>query len=631
MKFKFRIGVAVAAIGCGASPALAAPGQSLDEAINSLLSDGCGAGGTGQRLLSSGDFSKVSMFTPRGAPTLDEFQILRRPQGGTDYSGVQTGGFVDNWRAAGVVTPSLSGDPIAPRSESEIAYRLNIDVPEGPDHTEDSPEILAGFDPQNFAGTNLEEEHQENQFNINDVRIRATISQNFDVRTSYTPNAQIGTGLASLCTGTALAANQPRTDTYDFDFQFNNQPGARSVAGSVGGLGGIGTASPTPSGTRGLAAIQAQEGVARRQGGLTSLIDRLSRKAKQERRREAAQRSYQIASLDAVGPPNSAPPRTASASIVFDASAGILNVDRSETALEGSFSAESVVANLGGAVVFAGPFQSDDQALLGLGVNFERTKSDRADGLAINTSSFESDAVTISAFIGWTSEALGSPDSPATVSTMFSVAYGTGDQSYGRRFNFYRDRATISPGSAPDASNTLEGDVDQTFTSVSAQASYTKAYGAVSLQPRISATFVRFETEGHKESVRAGEQDNGFALEYAPVEDEWAEVRVGGTVAYTGQLSERALWQVALGVDSVFVLDAETPDRTAFFVQDLRQAGRVPIIYSVDNLDDQYYDMTVSVSGSFENGLQPSMSFFTRQGHEYIEAHGVLVGLRLVL
>jgi hypothetical protein len=93
--------------------------------------------------------------------------------------------------------------------------------------------------------------------------------------------------------------------------------------------------------------------------------------------------------------------------------------------------------------------------------------------------------------------------------------------------------------------------------------------------------------------------------------------------------NESSVTIVSVGADAVFVGDAETPGRVAYFVQDQR-ATPAAINYDVDDLDDQYFDVNFSVAMRFENGVQPFIGAFTRVGHEYIDSNGVLAGLRLV-
>ncbi len=607
---RWMLSVALAALMSGVSTAQAqSPRVSLSDALNNALANGCTGAATG------------AAPSARGLFTADEIRVdnpvvrYQRPPaeaailfGDIRFQTKQTEN--ENYVDA---TSELEDEtwynvlrPIYSNEDGRISA-FSLELPASPNSEEETgPDSLPPLD-SSYRTFNLEEEPGAS---VNYVRVTLSVSQVADVTTTSRPHqgVRIESGLRSLCT---ISRTETRTINYDVVSSFgyvNDRAGPRSPT-SLANPAPLVSAGALGSATA-VGANRAQDNVLRRERGLNALIERLRRRAARLLESEAGY--VQLASLDQGYVP--AAPQIRNHTLIFDLVGGVVNTERKPTDLEGGFSADSVIANAGAAVAFRNVLRGGDALLLGFGLGYESTESQSyADpNSTANQGGGDSEAFTGSAFVGWSIGAL-------TLTT--TASYGSSDQTYERYFSAQGDDWAR-----------LAGALDQTYTAASLQAQYAKSFGGFTLSPRVSFTYAEYETERYIESaslVGAGGGGAGLALEYAPVKDEWTEGRIGITASYVWPLGADGVLEFGVGADAVFVGDAETPLRTAYFAQDQRQGGaRFPIIYAVDSLDDQYYDVTASLSADFGNGFQPYVSVFSRQGHKYTESEGVFFGLR---
>jgi hypothetical protein len=440
----------------------------------------------------------------------------------------------------------------------------------------------------------------------------------------------VGNGLGVLCGSQATRIQQISGATADVTFSFNDSAGTRVGAPpAVSITPGSGGASIGSSSGQGQTSSRAQDAIVRREKGLSAFFERLKRKASQKKRPDAVV----VASNDPAFMPYF--DDTPSATFVADVSGGAFNIDRARTDLEGGFSADSVVINAGAGVLFDSLVSERDQLLFGLAAGYEDTESVSEAALAADRNTSESTAWTGSAYASWTSAPLqlGFKD-PGFVSVALAGLYGEGDQTYDRTFTArYLTQTTVSGGvsssSFASVSEDLRGQSDQSFNSVSLQLSAAQSFGPLTVSPRGSFSSVRFKTGGYSESG-GGTTRGGLALTYAPVADQWTETRIGAGAVLRTFASEALALDVGVGVDTIFIGDASTPKRVAYFAEDLR-ANPVPIRYSVDDLDSQYYDVNASVTATFGNGVEAFLNGFSRQGHSYIDVTGAVVGVRIGL
>ena len=446
----------------------------------------------------------------------------------------------------------------------------------------------------------------------------------------------LGSELRSVCTtigetSTGFIENGGVSE----DFTFNANGGLQGITdpssispSSLSTTGLSGTA-----GSNGAQALQDRELTLRRDQSLWSRIQRLwsrgDRERDRRRREQAALRPYKVAALGSYAP---APqPAIRDYSFVTDLSGGAVNVDRSATDLEGAFSADSFVVNAGAGVLFHGNGIEGSTLLLGGALSYEETQADGESlGNSGQTQSFrsetESETLITSAFASWTSGPIGGDaEQGGRLNLTASYSFGTADTNYSRDFSTTIERDGVEDRIIRDI---FKDDVDQTFQTLTVRGSYNHQLGDLTLTPRASASWVRFETDAHEEeSIASG--TSSLALRYEAVEDDWTELRVGAAATYRAPTGRATALRLGVGVDAVFVGDAETPERTAFFAQDLR-ANPTPIVYSVDDLDSEYFDINLSIA--LENGsrFEPYLAGFSRQGHDYLDTQGGLIGIRTV-
>lgn len=623
-------GLATVALIAGIAPR-AAEAQSLQEALRNALDEGCRASASGAGLLSAGEFAAPVQRTEPGArPTQLSYQVTAA---GTPITPV------DDWRfiPQGTIQDFLAASPAFEQARIPQADSNTDGIIDERDQTfpndplafdaNGNPVIayvLPGGEQETINGNTFFGPRfrvppaLENDGNGDGIARRQTFSvrivesRPIDFISEVAPlgSVQIGAGLRSLCSSRTVTNGS--TDTiYASNFSLNTTAGLKSpTAGAGSGFGSSGAFGAFASGfASGAGANQAQDGVLRRERGLASLIERLRRRAEEWR----ASRPVQYASLNEDVPNN-----TRNHTVLVDVAGGIVNVDRAVTPLEGGFSGDSAVANLGAAIAFKDALGDDDALLLGGTLGFERTDTTGFGG-PNGRSRSEGDTTSAALFVGWTTPPVSLFGEPATATFTLTGAYSNGDLSYAREFG-------VAFAGQPTVLDELSGDAEQTSTTLAFHMQFSQPIGDWTVTPRASVTYVEYETDGYSETVTDA-SNNGLALRYANVEDEWIESRLGLAVLYAKPLREDVVLDIGVGADAIFVGDAETPLRTAYFAQDLR-ATPFPVVYNVDDLDEQYYDLSLSVGLAFANGFSPYVTAFTRQEHEYIESDGLIAGVR---
>jgi hypothetical protein len=652
---------------------IAAAQKSLEDSINDLLRNNCRGAGSGETGFSGGLFSDVAGESDFERALLSTSTV--REQDGdisvfdldstVDVGGIETQEDVDpnsftvatndDGTPFRLTTPSVWFD------EDLLIIDLNagdqdpdIDFNQGDVARFISEEDLPPGTPSAFFP----------RFPDND----ADFSQTFEIRLDYTDTTTsvnqlslrddiaVGAGLRDICTG-----RETMTTTADFQavarFAFNGSGGLGTAPGTPSSFGSTSSLTLSNTSGAGLTPSGDFDAVKRLDQSHSASLERLRRKADAERRREdrprrrdredrndrrerggepvGALQSFQVASLSNVSWPQSATSSTRAQApslrrftFVTDLSAGAVNIDRAPTALEGGYDADSFFVNGAAALVFHGQTLKSSSLMLGGSVTYEETESNRVSTSGSNGTSrtgFESESLSGAVVAAWTSAPLGAADGTGgRLNAEVRFGFGDGEQSYVREFT-----ATFEEDSDRAAVSDALGDaVDQDFSAVSLAAQFIQPLGKWTLTPRVRVSWVEFNTDAHEEEALDGE-NNGLALRYEAVSDEWVETRVGSSLDFTDQFGNGIEWSAGVGFDAVFVGDAETPERTAFFAQDLRGAGAVPIVYSVDDLDSEYYDVNLRSSLRFANGVQLFGAAFTRQGHDYLDLTGGLVGIRL--
>jgi hypothetical protein len=432
----------------------------------------------------------------------------------------------------------------------------------------------------------------------------------------------LAASLGSLCRSTSTATT---TTTFRGSGEvgpFNLYGGLRSQAGSGSASVGLGAAGAAGSGSGlGVAALRAQDSVARREKGVFAFFERLKRKSQNKR---AGLMGVQLASNDPAFLPAAAD--VDRLTIVTDLVGGVVNIDNSATSLEGAYGADSGYVNAGAALTYEGVFSSTDAILFGFAGGYETTDT-TAEGAGI-TDRGDSEATSwnASALLGWTSPPVSAGFAePMRATVSLALLYGEGDQDYTRTFS-----ATPASGAAA-LTDILSGSSEQTFSSNAIHASLAQPIGVVTLTPRASFSVIHVETDGFSESLAGGDQggDGGLSLRYAPVEDDWTEARLGAGASFRAYETASMAVDLGAGVDFIHVGSPESSTRIAYFVQDLRGASSAPILYNVNDLDSDYYDLSASASALFANGAELILSGFSRQGHSYSDVTGLQAGVRL--
>lgn len=319
-------------------------------------------------------------------------------------------------------------------------------------------------------------------------------------------------------------------------------------------------------------------------------------------------------------------PQDRSFVLILDASKNWVDVKRSETPLEGGFQADSVLVKTGATVAVPDAFSRGDLLLVGGSLTFEDTKSSGSTAPA-QRSSFKTEGLSGSAFAAWSPEPF-SIGFEADMALTFKLigTYGTGDLDYMRKFDASY-RPSQQSNNIVTVSDTLQGRLSQEGSAISFHVQAEQPVGSFVFRPRASVLFGRFEKESMHEQVTDG-FDNGLGMRFYGNADEWTEWRVGGQISFSEKLSDKVKLTLSIGADAVFVDDAETPVQTASFVQDLRAAPHI-ISYRIDNLDNEFYDLSATASLELDNRVGIYATAYTREGHSNTELTGIEIGLRL--
>lgn len=637
--------------------------QSLQQAIDRILANNCrgimdtGGGFSGGLFTESEVTTEVISQIEVGDPSfsLSVFE-LEEIDGefvvATDINGNSVElGVPDAWITGNMLTvPDTAGADVFGLSIQQLDsgdFDLRLNIPtDASEYFSYGGEPVLGSVTFNGLGNEVvvkrlparDEDGGQPDNTLNFVRAILAETQTVSTVTETGPTsaASMGLGIAltSVCTTQSSPQLGERITEFTSDFLNTNIDG-----GTFGAAGPVGLTNPptnsilSSTGTNGAQALQNRELTLRRDQSLWSRIQRLwsrgDRERDRRRREQAALRPYKVAALGSYAP---APqPAIRDYSFVTDLSGGAVNVDRSATDLEGAFSADSFVVNAGAGVLFHGNGIEGSTLLVGGALSYEETQADgESRPSSGQTQSFrsetESEALITSAFASWTSGPIGGDaEQGGRLNLTASYSFGTADTNYSRDFSTTIERDGVEDRVVRDI---FKDDVDQTFQTLTVRGSYNHQIGDLTLTPRASASWVRFETDAHEEeSIVSG--TSSLALRYEAVEDDWAELRVGAAATYRAPTGPTTALRLGVGVDAVFVDDAETPERTAFFAQDLR-ANPTPIVYSVDDLDSEYFDINLSIA--FENGsrFEPYLAGFSRQGHDYLDSQGGLIGIRTV-
>jgi hypothetical protein len=139
--------------------------------------------------------------------------------------------------------------------------------------------------------------------------------------------------------------------------------------------------------------------------------------------------------------------------------------------------------------------------------------------------------------------------------------------------------------------------------------------------PGVEFTWFSFRQDGYDESV-SDAFNNGLALSYSEFKDRWTETRLGGAVSrdFGGLRLE------GYG-DLVLTGGAETPVRTATFVEDLRPDPYV-LTYRVDNLDKAFGVFGLVAAIGVGEGIEAFIGGETNVAHDYLTTRTIFAGVR---
>ncbi len=473
--------------------------------------------------------------------------------------------------------------------------------------------------------------------NVNFFNIDLSLDRTYQVRTDIVASSEgLGDPLLSICGTIGAPGEETVRYSVSTGFEFNiDGPNTTDLPGLLPSAGGGLTPAGSASGL-GPQANQNRDLTIRRDRSLLAQVRRLfardQRDRERERRRDALARPIILASRDgAFAYPNGVDTAPRNYNFVADVSGGAVNIDRRETPLEGAFTADSLSINASAGVIFHGGDINGSSLLIGAGISHEETETEgeapraTSGGTSSLTSSADTEAQSASAFISWTSAAFAQePGKDSRFAVTLSYTNGTAEQDYQRDF-----ATTFLPDASMEnqvIAETFRDSVEHEFESISLHASMTRVTGNWTLTPHIAANHVTFSTNPHAEETSAGL--GALALDYQGVDDEWTELRAGFALGYRSEIDRTSAairWSV--GVDAIFVEDAETPERTAFFLQDQR-AQRAPIVYQVDDLDSEYFDLNFGVALETGTAFEPYATVFTRTGHEFLDMNGAVIGLR---
>ena len=216
--------------------------------------------------------------------------------------------------------------------------------------------------------------------------------------------------------------------------------------------------------------------------------------------------------------------------------------------------------------------------------------------------------------------------------------YGAGSGDIERTFSANRTTTyrvdvfidPMNPGAGVDTidlvrtspiSDDLLGEFDTRNYGFSAAASVALPVGDFTLTPGVEFTWFSFRQDGYDESV-SDAFNNGLALSYSEFKDRWTETRLGGALS-------RDFGGVRLEGygDLVLTGGAETPVRTATFVEDLRPDPYV-LTYRVDDLDRAFGVFGLVAAVGVGDGVEAFIGGETNVAHEYLTTRSIFAGVR---
>lgn len=170
-------------------------------------------------------------------------------------------------------------------------------------------------------------------------------------------------------------------------------------------------------------------------------------------------------------------------------------------------------------------------------------------------------------------------------------------------------------------SDDLLGEFDTRNYGFSAAASVSLPLGDFTLTPGVEFTWFSFRQDDYDESV-SDAFNNGLALSYSEFKDRWTETRLGGALS-------RDFGGVRLEGygDLVLTGGAETPVRTATFVEDLR-ADPYVLTYRVDDLDKAFGVFGLVAAVAIGDGLEAFVGGETNAAHDYLTTRSIFAGVR---
>lgn len=211
--------------------------------------------------------------------------------------------------------------------------------------------------------------------------------------------------------------------------------------------------------------------------------------------------------------------------------------------------------------------------------------------------------------------------------------YGRGSGDIDRNFSTTRQVTYAAEviGGAPGVpvdfvrqqslSDDLAGEFGTRNYGLSAAASVSVPIGEFTLAPGVEFTWLNFRQDAYEETV-ADAFNNGLALSYSAFKDRWTETRLGGALS-------RDFGSVRIEGygDLVLTGGAETPVRTATFVEDLRP-DPYDLTYRVDDLDKAFGVFGFVAAIGISEGIEAFVGGETNVAHEYLTTRTVFAGVR---
>jgi hypothetical protein len=308
---------------------------------------------------------------------------------------------------------------------------------------------------------------------------------------------------------------------------------------------------------------------------------------------------------------------------------GYTDIDRDTTALEGGFEGRAlwglgaITAELGEYFAIAGSISYSrargdfDQATASGGANRFRERNVTGGLFALGSLPLGDDLSLDLAAGGFYGS--GSGD----IERSFSVSRTT---NY--RIDVFADPANPGAGDVTIdllrtslISDDLLGDFDTRNYGFSAAASVSLPFHGFVVTPGVEFTWFSFRQDAYDESV-SDAFNNGLALAYSEFKDRWTETRLGGAIS-------RSFGGVRIEGygDLVLTGGAETPTRTATFVEDLR-ADPYVLSYRIDDLDKAFGVLGLVAAFRVGEGVEAFVGGETNLAHDYLTIRSIFAGVR---